>query len=60
MFNSWFIHDLKVKRLKIITSADKEKIKPLYTLCFYWFLLDKARNSTVVSKNTNRGIRRFY
>jgi hypothetical protein len=35
MLNSWFMHDLKVKGLKVVTSADKEEIRPLYTLCFY-------------------------
>jgi hypothetical protein len=35
MFNSWFIRDLKVKKLKIVTNANKEEIGPLYTFCFY-------------------------
>jgi hypothetical protein len=35
MLNSWFMRDLKVKGLKIITSMDKEEIGPLYTFCFY-------------------------
>jgi hypothetical protein len=29
------MRDLKVKGLKIITSTDKEEIRPLYILCLY-------------------------
>jgi hypothetical protein len=54
------MRDLKVKRLKVIASADKEEIKPLYTFCFYWLLLDDTYNNTIVNKNTNKSIRRFH
>jgi hypothetical protein len=54
------MRDFKVKGLKVITSADKKKIRLLYTFYLYWFLFDEACNSTVVNKNTSKGIRKFY
>jgi hypothetical protein len=29
------MRDLKIKGLKVVASADKEEIRPLYTLYFY-------------------------